>query len=82
MHPKIVELRTASHRDAESNDAMEGNLRSLWEDVYYAIRNLRHRPGFVAACVGTLALATGANIAIFSSLGSGAGFRIQPWKHY
>jgi predicted permease len=38
---------------------------SLW-DLRYTIRGLRHDPGFTAVCILILALAIGANVAVFS----------------
>jgi putative ABC transport system permease protein len=41
-------------------------LESLMQDVRYAFRTLSRAPGFAAIAIGTLALAIGANTAIFS----------------
>jgi predicted permease len=41
-------------------------MDSLWKDVRVAIRQCRRQPGFALAVVSTLALAIGANVAVFS----------------
>ncbi|HEY2858320.1 MAG TPA: ABC transporter permease [Terracidiphilus sp.] len=55
-------------------------MRSIMQDLRYALRQLRSAPGFALTAISVLALGLGANIAVFTLL-SGIVLRPLPFAH-
>jgi len=63
-----------------SHEAVGFRFESLWQDVRYALRQMRRSPGFTLAVVVTLTLGIGVTTAIFSAVDA-ALLRSLPYPH-
>jgi predicted permease len=77
----LIELGGVDQVKEQVHDVRIGNwLRSVMSDFGYAVRQVRKSPGFAAVSVLTLALAIGANTALFSVI-NGVLLNPLPYPH-
>ena len=74
----FVETRLVSRRHARMR-TQRGSYWNMLKDFTVAIRQFRRQPGFALAVIATLALATGASIAVFSVVNA-VLFRALPFQ--
>ncbi len=76
--PALLRGDSTSWIDARSGRGGTMRMTGLWNDVRFVGRGLLRAPGFTLIVIGTLALAIGANTAIFSVVD---GVLLRPLPH-
>ncbi|HVQ41006.1 MAG TPA: ABC transporter permease [Vicinamibacterales bacterium] len=67
-HPRLAREISAARRAAAMpvQETARGGFGAVWEDMRFALRRLRHTPGFTLVALLTVMLTVGANTAILS----------------
>jgi predicted permease len=65
-HAVALEFGNATRLKEQSNEVVGFRFESVWQDLHFALRQLRRSPAFTLTAVLMLALGIGASVAIFA----------------